>query len=157
GVTEVGVHPTHRRRGLLRQLMARMLADARTRGEAFAGLIASESVIYGRFGFGHATSAGDGCIDSPGRGMLEPAPRLDIRLVDAEEAGKVLPELFDGQRRVRAGEPNRNALQWEERLSDRPQRRRGAHALFHAVCEEGYVSYRVHEQDILRGERHRLL
>jgi predicted acetyltransferase len=157
GVTAVGVHPTHRRRGLLRQLMARLLADARARGEAFAGLIASESVIYGRFGFGHATSAADVCIDSRAAGMLEPPPRLDIRLVEADEAGKVLPELFDRQRRVRAGEPNRTALEWEGRLADRPQWRRGAHALFHAVCDEGYVSYRVHSEDILRGERHRLL
>jgi len=156
GVTAVGVHPTHRRRGLLRQLMARLLADARAHGEALAGLIASESVIYGRFGFGHATSAAELCIDSREAVMLEPAPRSDIRLVEADEAGKVLPELFDRQRRVRAGEPNRNALQWEERLSDRPHRRHGAQGLFHAICEEGYVSYRVHGQDILRGERHRL-
>jgi GNAT superfamily N-acetyltransferase len=42
GVSAVGVHPTHRRRGLLRQLMARLLEDARSRGEAFAGLLASE-------------------------------------------------------------------------------------------------------------------
>jgi predicted acetyltransferase len=157
GVTAVGVHPTHRRRGLLRQLMARMLADGRARGDAFAGLIASEAVIYGRFGFGHATSAAEVCIDSREAVMLEPAPPLDIRLIDADEAGKVLPELFDRQRRLRPGEPNRNALHWEERLSDRPQRPRGTHGLFHAVCEEGYVSYRVHEQDILRGERHQLL
>jgi predicted acetyltransferase len=157
GVTAVGVHPTHRRRGLLRQLMARLLADARARGEAFAGLIASEAVIYGRFGFGHATSAAEVCIDSRESVMLEPAPRLDVRLVDADEAGKLLPELFDRQRRVRAGEPNRNAMHWEERLADRPQRRHGANALFHAVCDEGYVSYRVHGQDILRGDRHRLL
>ncbi len=33
GVTAVGVHPTHRRRGLLRRLMAGMLEDARARGE----------------------------------------------------------------------------------------------------------------------------
>ena len=38
GVSGVGVHPTHRRRGLLRRLMAVMLDDARRRGEAFAGL-----------------------------------------------------------------------------------------------------------------------
>ena len=60
GVTAVGVHPTHRRRGLLRRLMAGMLEDARARGDALAGLIASESGIYGRFGFGQATSSGRG-------------------------------------------------------------------------------------------------
>ena len=34
----MGVHPTHRRRGFLRQLISAMHADARERGEAIAGL-----------------------------------------------------------------------------------------------------------------------
>jgi predicted acetyltransferase len=152
-VTAVGVHPTHRRRGLLRRLMADMLDDARSRGEAFAGLIASESVIYGRFGFGHATSGTELRIDSREAAMLVPPLPLDIRLVDAAEASKVLPDLFDRQRRLRAGEPSRSAIQWEERLADAPSRRRGANALFHAVCDEGYVSYRVHSDGGLSAER----
>jgi predicted acetyltransferase len=152
-VTAVGVHPTHRRRGLLRRLMAAMLEDARARGEAFAGLIASESIIYGRFGFGHATSGTELRIDSRDAAMVLPPPGLDIRLVDGDEASKVLPDLFDRQRRVRAGEPSRNAVQWEHRLSDAPSRRRGANALFHAVCDEGYVSYRVQSDGGLSAER----
>jgi predicted acetyltransferase len=156
-VTAVGVHPTHRRRGLLRRLMADMLEDARARGEAFAGLIASESVIYGRFGFGHATSGTELAIDRREAAMLVSPPPLDIRLVNADEASKILPDLFDRQRRVRAGEPSRNAVQWEERLSDPPSRRRGANALFHAVCDEGYVSYRVHADGGLSAERCRLV
>src|SRR6476661_10694049 len=51
GVTQVGVRPTHRRRGLLSALMRRQLADVHEAGgEAIAALWASESVIYGRFG-----------------------------------------------------------------------------------------------------------
>ena len=52
GVTRVGVLATHRRRGLLTELMNRQLAEARDRGEPLAILVASESVIYGRFGYG---------------------------------------------------------------------------------------------------------
>src|SRR5690348_7059462 len=51
GLTMVSVRPTHRRRGLLTQLMTRYLDDARARGYAIGGLWASEAVIYGRFGF----------------------------------------------------------------------------------------------------------
>ncbi len=54
GVTMVGVLPTHRRRGILRELMTRMLAQATERGEPVAALFASEAVIYGRFGFAPA-------------------------------------------------------------------------------------------------------
>jgi GNAT superfamily N-acetyltransferase len=55
-ISGVGVYPSHRRQGILRRLMASMLEDARDRGEVVAALLASESVIYGRFGFGLATN-----------------------------------------------------------------------------------------------------
>jgi len=55
GVTMVGVHPTHRRRGLLVRMMEEQLADVVERSEPLAVLTASESAIYGRFGYGLAT------------------------------------------------------------------------------------------------------
>ncbi len=151
GVSAVGVHPTHRRRGLLRQLMAKALADGRARGEAFAGLLASESVIYGRFGFGHATTAAELAIDSARSAFLTPAPDLDVRLLDRDAASKILPELFDRQRRSRAGEPSRDDRVWEDLLADRPYRRHGGSGLFVAACDQGYVAYRAHEDDIMRA------
>src|SRR5690349_4752158 len=54
GVTMVGVVPTHRRRGIFRELMVMMLDQAAERGEPMASLFASQGAIYGRFGFGHA-------------------------------------------------------------------------------------------------------
>ncbi len=152
GVSGVGVHPTHRRRGLLRRLMAAMLEDARTRDEPLAGLLASESVIYGRFGFGHATTLMEVTVDSLRSDFLVAAPELDLRLIDRDEAAKILPELFDRLRRGRAGEPSRDAGVWEDYLDDRPSRRHGASGQFVAVCEQGYVSYRAYDADIMRAE-----
>ena len=57
GVTMVGVLPTHRRRGILTELMSRQLDDFVEQGEAVAMLTASESAIYGRYGYGIATTA----------------------------------------------------------------------------------------------------
>ena len=57
GVTRVGVLPTHTRRGVLSQLMHRLLAESRERGNVLATLHASETPIYRRFGFGLATDA----------------------------------------------------------------------------------------------------
>ncbi len=156
GVSAVGVHPTHRRRGLLRQLMARMLDDARSRGEPFAGLLASESVIYGRFGFGHATTAQELTIDRRDAAFLGPVPELDLRIVSGPgEAREILPSLFDRQRRRRAGEPSRSAQAWDHALEESAEHRDGAMGLMHAVCAEGYVSYRVHEGRVMSGERDR--
>src|SRR6476659_791615 len=55
-VTFVTVQPSYRRRGLLNQMMQHQLSDIQTRGtEPVALLWASESLIYGRYGYGQAT------------------------------------------------------------------------------------------------------
>ncbi len=55
GVSMVAVLPTHRRRGALGGLMRRQLSDIAERGEAVAALFASETEIYGRYGYGRAS------------------------------------------------------------------------------------------------------
>ncbi len=154
GVSAVGVHPTHRRRGFLRQLMAAMHADARNRGEAIAGLEASESVIYGRFGYGHAADVAEYSIDSRASAFAVPAPPIDLVLMDRDQALDVLPGIFDRQRRTRAGEVNRSPGYWTRLLADRPHRRGGLSASFHAVGDEGYVLYRAtRETNVFQGDR----
>ncbi|MGH9094037.1 MAG: GNAT family N-acetyltransferase, partial [Acidimicrobiales bacterium] len=111
-VSAVGVHPTHRRQGLLRRMMGVMFDDARRRGEMVTGLTASESVIYGRFGYGLATTAAELAIDTRGAAFVAAAPRLDLRILDPDEAAKELPERFDRLRRRRAGEVSRNQATW---------------------------------------------
>ena len=154
GVTAVGVHPTHRRRGFLRRMMAAMHDDARSRGEAVAGLEASESAIYGRFGYGPAANLAEYSIDTRASAFSSPAPELDVTLVDREGAAAVLPELFDRQRRTRGGEINRRPGYWTQLLADPPHRRGGSSARFHAVCDHGYVLYRSgRDTNVFRGER----
>ena len=55
-VTVVTVHPPYRRRGLLTPMMTHQLEKVAERGEPLAVLWASESLIYGRFGYGPASS-----------------------------------------------------------------------------------------------------
>src|SRR5262249_62239311 len=74
GVTWVGVLPTHRRRGVLTEMMRNQIEDVHERGEPLAILWASEAAIYGRFGYGVAAPlplppAG------PGRLRLRGSPR----------------------------------------------------------------------------------
>ena len=154
GVTSVGVHPTHRRRGLLARMMGAMLDDGRDRGEPLAGLIASESVIYGRFGFGPATDLATYEIDRHRARMLIPPAPARLDLLDRDEAAKVLPDLFERQRRTRAGEVLRSDGFWEEYFVDAPRHERAAgSALFFAVGDEGYVAYRA-QPDPAGGAEH---
>lgn len=154
GVTAVGIHPTHRRRGFLSQMMAEMLADSRRRGEPVAGLIASESVIYGRFGFGLASDCADYRIESSRSSFKVAAQQSEVQLIDHAEAAKVLPGIFEAARRGRAGEPGRSQHVWDEVFADKPDERQGQTGAFFAVCDNGYARYRgVWGSDTLRAER----
>src|ERR1700683_3232659 len=80
GVTFVGVLPTHRRRGILSAMMRHQLADIAARGEAVAALWASESGIYGRYGYGCASGQlrftirrGEGTLSLAGRAGTDQA------------------------------------------------------------------------------------
>lgn len=55
-LTWVGVHPAHRRRGILRGMIEHHVADCLAHGEAISGLMAAETPIYGRFGYGLAST-----------------------------------------------------------------------------------------------------
>ncbi len=52
GVANIAVQPTHTRRGVMTQMMDHQMNDLHERGEPMAALFATESIIYGRFGYG---------------------------------------------------------------------------------------------------------
>lgn len=74
GLTWVGVHPDHRRRGLLTALLRHHLEQAHREGLALSALHASEPAIYPRFGYGLA--ALELQVDL-GRGTSFTAPGLE--------------------------------------------------------------------------------
>lgn len=156
GVTAVGVHPSHRRRGLLRQMMTLMLEDCRQRREPVAGLLASESVIYGRFGFGHATDGQTLKIRSDRARQLTAPPAIDVELIEPDEARKILPDLFDRCRRTRGGEPNRSQPRWDDLLADSPRTREGNKGAFTAVTQNGFARYRqaANGEDLIVEDLH---
>lgn len=116
-VSGVTVTATHRRRGLLTRMMGQDLASAKERGDAVATLIAAEYPIYGRYGFGAATSTAEWTVDVPRTGLdrrwsgPEDGGRVD--LVDAEEARKLGPELHDRVRRATPGAVSRDDWFWQ--------------------------------------------
>lgn len=63
-ISSVTVSPTHRRRGIARQLLEGELRTAHALGLPMAALTVSESTIYGRFGFAPAAFATNLTIDT---------------------------------------------------------------------------------------------
>lgn len=120
GVTWVSVETSHRRRGLLRRLMAAIHDDIAERGEPLATLTASEGGIYERFGYGVATRYRLIEID---RRRTQIADRFvpdgpTLRLVDPTRHVDVLVDLFDRYRRGRVGEIGRDEAWTRLRLHD---------------------------------------
>ncbi len=118
-VTNVTVAPTHRRQGLLTRMMAAELAAAHARGDVVSTLIAAEYPIYGRYGYGPATSASEWEIDVPRTG-LDPRAAVSgdgggggrIDLVDEAEVRELGPALHERLRAAMPGAVSRDARWW---------------------------------------------
>ncbi|MBV9206404.1 MAG: GNAT family N-acetyltransferase [Actinobacteria bacterium] len=149
GVTFVAVLPTYRRRGVLRSLMRRQLADVRERGEPLAVLWASESVIYGRYGYGRASwylsfslRRGEGTL-----ARNAPAdPGLRLRLADPAAGLPELAKVYDAVLPSRPGFFARNDAWWRRVIYDPKEEREGASPLRCVLAEDdggprGYALY----------------
>ncbi|MFI6771026.1 GNAT family N-acetyltransferase [Streptomyces sp. NPDC050355] len=153
GVTMVSVQPTHRRRGVLRSMMRRQLADVRERGEPLAVLTASEPAIYGRFGYGAAAQDMRLTVDT----VRLPAPELPgvdgvrLRLVDPVTAladcERVYAELVPARPGMLTRPPG-----WEKvTVLDVPGKQPGAGELQCVLAEvdgevRGYTRYALKPQ-----------
>lgn len=113
GVTMVTVRPTHRRRGLLTAMMDRQLDDVAGIGEPLAALTASESLIYGRFGYGLATVRTTWELDTDFADFLTPADDDGrLRILGKSAAAAVVGPVYDAVARGRVGEVTRDAGWW---------------------------------------------
>ncbi|HET7168492.1 MAG TPA: GNAT family N-acetyltransferase [Candidatus Limnocylindrales bacterium] len=161
GITGVSVRPDHRRRGILRQMMDWLLADARRRGEPVAVLLASEAAIYHRFGFGMSTTATSFSIDRMRAQFREPVELAgsEVRLVEPEEAARTFAEIYE---RTRAGIPgalSRPEAKWTKwQVADAEWMRRGEGPKFLAQLEvdgapRAYAIYRINNDWDTTGPR----
>lgn len=146
-VTAVTVQPEHRRQGLMRAMLERLLDDARGAGEPLAALYASEAAIYGRFGFGAAVEMQH--VEIPTRDVVwhhPPDLRGRLRVTDFSEAAGVM---VAAGRRAAQRRPGLLDLRTEDLmpLQDDPEDQRdgGGERQFVVLDDDrGAVAYRVH-------------
>jgi predicted acetyltransferase len=149
GVTVVGVYPTHRRRGVLRALMDAQLRDVHERGEPIAALWASEETIYGRFGYGIASWAGEVKIAREWGAFAQPLERRGrVRFVTAEQALELFPPVWEALRRERPGVISRTREWWEVRTLRLPDEDKANPKRFVVLeldgATQGYAVFRSH-------------
>jgi predicted acetyltransferase len=150
GLTAISVLPTHRRRGILRSMIERHFQDVEAHGEPLSVLTASESVIYGRYGYGAATWSSGFEIDTSFGAFADPreAPGR-LRMLSADEGAKLVPVFYDRARRAQPGELSRGVEDWTVYFRDAQWNRHGASQHYDVIYEtpggvvDGWVSYRI--------------
>src|ERR1700744_83911 len=118
GVTGVAVLPSHRRRGILSALMTRQLADIAAGTEPVAALLPSESVIYGRYGYGAATGRLSYKLKRGEALLPAPARPVSLRLVEPRDATRCMTEIYDAIRPSRPGMLTRSKAYWDSMTAD---------------------------------------
>lgn len=148
GVTSVSVLPSHRRRGVLSSLMRTQLADVSAGPEPVAALFASESVIYGRYGYGVATRHLSYDIKR-GEALLKlPANPPTLRIVDPKSATASLKQVHDAVMATRPGMMSRSNPYWDVMLDDPEFTREGSTPMQCVLATDssgprGYALYSV--------------
>jgi predicted acetyltransferase len=131
------VQPTHRRRGLLHAMMRPHIEEMRDRGDPLAGLWCSESSIYQQFGYGLAVERYEMSANADRIQFTGAPPHQAIRMIEQDEARKLLPGIFDAVRATRPGMWSRSAGWWEVEIFHDPESRREGRTAKRIVISEG--------------------
>lgn len=162
-IAAVSVLPTHRRRGILRQLVAAEHAAARARGEVVALLHASEYAIYGRFGYGPAVPEATWTLDARSADFRTAAPSRVELVTPSEETRDIARGVFERWRLTTPSEIRRRDFTWDHTLGLREEpwgeRWKGFLALHRdpGGSVDGYTRYRAEEKWEERQPRNRLV
>jgi predicted acetyltransferase len=150
GVTIAGVLPTHRRRGLLREMIRAQLDTSHACGEPVAYLWATEGTIYGRFGFGLSSFTAEIDLARERSAFHAPISTFGrVRLVSLATAEDLVAPIYERVALETPGMFVRSSAWWQTRILDDPEwRRRGNGDLQCAVLEhdghpEAYALYRI--------------
>ncbi len=144
----VSVATTHRRRGILRALMADQHRGFLDAGMPLAMLTASHTAIYGRFGYGEATRIRWSDIDPRFAEFRADAPDPGgVRFAETSEVGEHAPDVHRRWAARTPGAVARSEAWWTRFLHDREYSRHGGSRMFHLVHADGWAWYRSRFDD----------
>jgi predicted acetyltransferase len=167
GVTAVGVLPSHRRRGVLSAMMRHQLTELRARGEFLSVLLASEAVIYRRFGYGPATYTTRltvprhrAALALPRANRTADAPAAvpgtgSVELLRRGECGEILEQVYDRYRRAQPGALSRPHHWWTSGAGRPPVSPAPRYVAVHRDADgvpDGYASYSLGDDTLTVDE-----
>lgn len=153
GTTMVTVQVTHRRSGVLSDMMRAHLDEATDRGDAAAALWASDSAIYGRFGYGMAAWSTEIEIDRRHIDFHRLAPNpAAVEIVDAESVRAPAIAVYDDVRAETPGMVGHSEGWWDRIFGDLAWTRHGATKARYGLVREdgqptGWVKFRLKDTE----------
>ena len=157
GVGYVGTSPSHRRRGIYRKIMNRIHNDARERGDLATTLWASQSNLYGRYGYGSSMPAYNWQIDMRHTAYAHfPSWTGHFLEPQRDEAIPLMTEAYDRARVIRPGMITRTPKRWEYEIH--PVHTKDEYFVVYVEGEDSlaYARYTIEKnpEDEFRGTVH---
>ena len=151
GIAWIAVQPTHRRRGIMTNMMHKHLLSSHERGECLSGLWSTGGDIYARYGYAISAFSEAWSIDRH-NARLESTAGGDGHLVSLHtpESRTLFPAVYSRVRRQRTGIIERSEIFWDVEFEDRDDQRHGRSGYFFTAYEfeeqlDGYLKYRIDE------------
>jgi len=150
-ISAVTVAPTHRRRGIARNLLEGELRTAHALGVPIAMLTVSEATIYGRFGFAPAVMAADWTVDTRRAKWSGPTPHGRVQFITVDELLEQGPALLEACRLASPGQIEPWPLLWKRIVGripgdkDAPKNVRVVRYDDVAGAPQGFAVYRMVE------------
>jgi predicted acetyltransferase len=146
GVTWVSTATTHRRQGLMRQVVGAVHDDIDDRGESLATLYASEGGIYEHLGYGIASYQRSTVLDRRLTRMRAEftVASTGVQMLDedADVTAEIAP-LWERFRRTRVGEVSRDGTYHDALAEIRNTGTDGMSAAYYLVHRDGFAVYRM--------------
>jgi len=150
-ISAVTVAPTHRRRGVARNLLEGELRTASSLGVPLAILTVSEATIYSRFGFAPAVMAADWTINTRRATWSGPTPHGRVQFITIDELLEQGPALLEACRLSSPGQVEPWPLLWKRIVGrvpgdkDAPSNVRVVRYDEVAGAAQGFAIYRMAE------------
>lgn len=139
----VAVAATHKGRKIWQQISIQGFAILQERGCPILCGVPTDPAIYDILGGGVASYSRSYDIEPRFTDLRVKPSRNRTREVDAAEAGRYLPPIYERWRTVTHGALSRNEAWWADYLEDRVTQRDNGSKLNFIVHPDGFLTYRV--------------
>jgi predicted acetyltransferase len=145
-LTMTAVATTHQGRGVWAQLSAKGLEILIDRGYPIVCGVPTQTEMYDNVGAGVASYSQNYSIDRRAAKLRDAPGEYRTREVNASQARRLLPEIYERYCAATNGAVERNDAWWNDCLEDRPTQRGNGSVLNCTTHPDGFLTYRVFGQ-----------